>query len=172
VALADVAALEAYEPDWQQRYLAAAAPAAESLRSKYSGIVLDVAWALFEVRLHREPSADPNQVWTEITSSYLKIAPHPELSWWAMRGQLVDAPGYMMNYAAGAILVADLRARARELRGRFTDPDPSWYPWLSDRLYRFGLERTSRQVIVDFLGRELSPEALLADLARLKPAGV
>jgi len=171
-ALADVAALEAYEPDWQQRYLGAAAPAAESLRSKYSGIVLDVAWALFEVRLHREPAADPNQVWTEITSSYLKIAPHPELSWWAMRGQLVDAPGYMMNYAAGAILVADLRARARELRGRFTDPDPSWYRWLSDRIYRFGLERTSRQVIVDFLGRELSPEALLADLARLKPPGV
>jgi hypothetical protein len=167
-ALADVAALEAYEPDWQQRYLGAAAPEAASLRSKYSGIVLDIAWALLEVRLHREPAADPNQVWTEITSSYLKIAPHPELSWWAMRGQLVDAPGYMMNYAAGAILVADLRARARRLRGRFTDPDPSWYPWLSDRLYRFGLERTSRQVILDFIGRELSPEALLADLARLK----
>jgi hypothetical protein len=43
--------------------------------------------------------------WTRLTRDYLRIRPHPELSWWAMRGQLVDSPGYMMNYAAGAILI-------------------------------------------------------------------
>ncbi len=132
---------------------------------------MDIAWALLEVRLHRDPAADPNVVWTDLTRRYLGIVPHPELSWWAMRGQLIDAPGYMMNYAAGAVIVADVRARARALRGPFTKADPAWYPWLSERLYRFGLERSSKRVLDDFLGRPLSPDALLADLARLRPAG-
>jgi hypothetical protein len=167
-AIADLAALEAYEPAWQQRFLGATAPLSDGLCSKYASIVLDVAWALFEVRMHRAPESDPNQVWTEITREYLHVAPHPELSWWAMRGQLVDAPGYMMNYALGAIIVADLRARARVLRGPFDRPDPGYYPWLSERLYRFGLARTSRAVIEDFLGRALSPDALIADMARAK----
>jgi hypothetical protein len=86
-----------------------------------------------------------------------------------MRGQLVDSPGYMMNYALGAIVVADLRARCRELRGTFSNPDPGMYAWLSERLYRFGLERTSRAVVEELLGRPVSPAALLADLGRMRP---
>jgi hypothetical protein len=170
-ALADIPALEAYEPEWQRAFLGDDAPIGDSLRAKYAGIVMDVAWALFEVRLHRDPTADPNAVWTELTHRYLGIAPHPELSWWAMRGQLVDGPGYMMNYAAGAVIVADVRARARALRGPFTHADASWYPWLSERLYRYGLERSSQRVIEDFLGRPLSVDALLSDLGRVPAAG-
>jgi oligoendopeptidase F len=168
-ALADLTALEAYEPEWQRKHLGAEAALADSIRSKYRGIVLDVAWALFEVRMHREPGADPNQVWTSLTRDYLRIAPHPELSWWAMRGQLVDEPGYMTNYAVGAILAADLRARCAEKRGPLWTGDPGYYAWLSGNLYRFGLERPSRDVILGFLGRATSPAALLADLARMRP---
>lgn len=167
-ALAELVAQEAYEPAWQQRWLGAAAPLASSLRAKYAGIVLDICWALFEVRMHRDPAADPNRVWSELTHEYLRVVPHPEWSWWAMRGQLVDSPGYMMNYALGAVIVADLRARARELRGPLAAAGPTLYPWLSERLYRFGLERSSRQVIEAFLGRPLSPAALLADLGRMR----
>jgi hypothetical protein len=164
--IADIAALEMFEPEWQKKYLGMSVPLADSLRAKYAGIVMDVAWALFEIRMHRDPAADPNAVWTDITRRYLRIKPYPELSWWAMRGQLINLPGYMLNYAAGAILVADLRARAKELHGPYTEGDPSWYPWVSERLYRFGLERPSRQVIEDFLGRPVSPRALLEDLER------
>jgi hypothetical protein len=167
-ALAELLAQEAYEPEWQQRWLGDAAPLATNLRAKYAGIVLDICWALFEVRMHRDPEADPNRVWSELTHEYLRVVPHPEWSWWAMRGQLVDSPGYMMNYALGAVIVADLRARARELRGPLTAAGPTLYPWLSERLYRFGLERSSRQVIEEFLGRPLSPAALLADLGRMR----
>jgi hypothetical protein len=166
-ALADFPALEAYEPAWQERYLGASAPLADSLRSKYSGIVMDVAWALFEMRVHDAPEVDPNRVWTEITHRYLRIRPHPELSWWAMRGQLVDSPAYLMNYALGAFLAADLRARTRELRGRsFTDEDRTLYPFLCERLYRFGLERPSLAVIEEYLGRPIAPGALLQDMER------
>lgn len=165
-ALADVAALELYEPAWQQRYLGRSVPIETGIRARYAGIVMDVAWALFELRVHREPERDPNQVWTEITGTYFRIAPHPERAWWAVRGQLIDAPGYMMNYAAGAILCADLRARLRELHGPFSEGDPGWYQRAAASLYRFGLERPSRQVIEDFLGRPISPQALLDDLAR------
>lgn len=165
-ALGDLLALEAYDGPWQRRYLGAEAPRAANLRAKYASVMLDICWALFEWRVHRDPGADPNAVWTALTHDYLKIAPHPELSWWAARGQLVDAPGYMMNYALGAILVADLRQRCRELRAPFERPDAGMYAWLTERLYRFGLEKTSRAVVEDFLGREISPQALIADLER------
>jgi hypothetical protein len=165
-ALADLPALESFEPEWQRRYLGREAPLAESLRSKYGSIVLDVAWALFELRLHRDPGADPNSVWTELTEGYLHVVPHREISWWARRGQLVESPGYMVNYALGAIIVADLRARCRVLRGSMSAEDPGYYSWLSERLYRYGLEKTSGDVIREFLGRNTSPAALIADLGR------
>jgi hypothetical protein len=168
-ALADVAALDLYEPAWQVRYLGTCVPLAAGIRAKYAGIVMDVAWALFEVRVHRQPERDPNAVWSEITERYLRIQPQPDLAWWAVRGQLVDAPGYMMNYAAGAILAADLRARIRELAG--PGPEPAWYARVSEGLYRFGLERPSARVIEDFLGRPVSPDALLADMDRATLTG-
>jgi hypothetical protein len=165
-ALADVPALELFEPAWQRRYLGVAAPLGDAIRAKYAGIVLDTAWALFELRMHRDPAADPNRVWTEITERHLRVRPHPEWAWWAVRGQLVSASGYMLSYALGAIVAADLRARVKTLRGPFTEGDPGWYGWMSSRLYRFGLERPSRRVLEDFLGRPVSPRAFLDDLAR------
>jgi imidazolonepropionase-like amidohydrolase len=166
-AIADLGALEMYEPAWQRRFLGAAAPLDASLRAKYAGIVMDVAWSLFEIRAHRDPDSSPNQIWTDITSRYLRIRPHPEWSWWAMRGQLVNSPGYMLNYAFGAILIADIRARLVTQRGAFSGGDPGWYPWVSRRLYRFGRERPSRAVVQEFLGRPVAVSALLADLARV-----
>jgi hypothetical protein len=167
-ALADVPALEAYEPEWQRRYLGAEASPEASLRAKYASVMLDVAWGLFEIRMAKAPEADPNAVWTEITHRYLGIRRHPEWSWWALRGQLVHSPGYMVHYAIGAVVAADVRARCRELRGPFAKPDPGYYAWMSERLFRFGLERPTRQVLSDFLGRPLAPDAVLADLARLR----
>jgi len=168
-AIADVAALEIDEPAWQRKYLGAEVPLAQSLSAKYAGIVMDVAWALFEIRMHRDPASDPNQVWTAITRDYFRIRPHPELSWWAVRGQLINAPGYMLNYAAGAILIADLRARAKERHGAFAEGDPSWYAFMSENLYRFGLAKSSRQVIEEFLGRPVAPSAILDDMRRARP---
>lgn len=166
-ALAEFVALDVYEPAWQQRWLGDSVPLADGLRGRYGGIVMDVAWALFEARMLRDPAADPNQVWTALTRDYLRIRPHPELSWWAMRGQLVESPGYMMNYAAGAILIAAIRARTREVHGPFAEGDSSWYGWVAPRLFRFGLERPSRRVVEDFLGGPVSPAALLEDMGRI-----
>ncbi|MBW2691997.1 MAG: hypothetical protein JRE57_05115 [Deltaproteobacteria bacterium] len=164
--IADIATLEMYEPAWQQRYLGASVSIGDAIAAKYAAIVMDIAWALFEVRMHRTPERDPNEVWGEICQTYFRINPHPDLAWWAVRGQLIDSPGYMMNYAAGAILNADLRARAQELYGTYTEGDPGWYGRISESLYRFGLEKTSKEVIEAFLGRPVSPQALLDDMSR------
>ena len=169
-AVADVVALDVYEPAWQQRWLGDSVPLAAGLQSRYGGIVLDVAWAMFELRMLHEPDADPNLVWAGLTRDYLHIRPHPELSWWAMRGQLVDAPGYMVNYAAGAILIAAIRARIQAAHGPFIEGDTSWYAWMAPRLYRFGLERPTREVLEAFLGGPVSPSALLADMRRMRGA--
>ncbi len=165
-AIADLAAHELYEPEWQRVFLGDTAPLNASIRSKYGGVVLDIAWALFEIRGHRQAERSPNEVWTEITRDYLRIRPHPEWSWWAMRGQLINGPGYMLNYAFGAILIADIRARLQAERGSFSTGDKGWYSWVSERLFRFGLERSSREVVERFLGRSVRPEPILADLAR------
>jgi len=90
--VADFAALDVYEPAWQQRWLGDSVPLADGLRGRYGGIVLDVAWALFEARMLRDPTADPDQVWTALTRDYLRIRPHPELSWWAMRASWSKPP--------------------------------------------------------------------------------
>jgi len=164
--IADIATLEMYEPAWQQRYLGASVSIKDAIAAKYAAIVMDIAWALFEVRMHRAPERDPNEVWGEICQTYFRINPQPELAWWAVRGQLIDSPGYMMNYAAGAILNADLRARAQVLYGSYTEGDPGWYRRISESLYRFGLEKTSKEVIEAFLGRPVSPQALLDDMSR------
>ncbi len=166
-ALGDLIALDLSEPAWQRKYLGDSATTSESMRGRYSGIAMDVAWALFELRMHAVPSRDPNVVWTDITSTYLHIVPHPEWSWWAMRGQLVDLPGYMMNYALGAIITADLRARVLADRGAFHNANKKTYGWLSDRLYKWGLERPTRDVLRDFLGRSITPAAILQDMERL-----
>lgn len=166
-ALGDLLALEAYEPEWQRRYLRYAAPVSASLRAKYSSIALDVAWALLELRVHADPTRDPNAVWAAITSEYLHIIPHPEWGWWAMRGQLVESPGYMMNYALGAMITAQLRDKIREARGPFSTPDKKRYDWLSDHLYRFGLSRPTHDVLRDVLGAPLGVDALVHDMRRL-----
>jgi hypothetical protein len=160
--LADVPALEAYDGRWQVRILGDSATRAENLREKYGGVMLDVAWALFEVRMHADPMRDPNVEWTEITRRYLHIAPHPEWSWWAMRGQLIDSPGYMMNYALGAMVAADVRARVVERWGGFSDR--RLYGRLADSLYRFGLERGAREVLQDFLGHPVGLAAIVREL--------
>jgi hypothetical protein len=165
--LGDVAALESYEPRWQMHYLGDSVSTALGLRARYSGIVMDIAWSLFEVRMHRDPGADPNKVWAELTSHYLHITPHPEFSWWAMRGQLIDSPGYMANYAIGAIIIADIRARVKEQHGDFTTGDPTWYTYMTEHIYRYGLSRSSADVVTDFLGRPISANAILVDMRRM-----
>lgn len=166
-ALGDLAAWDLYEPDWQARWLGRRASLEASLGRKYADVVRDVAWSLFEIELHRAPGRAPNEVWTELTGRYLGVIPHPEWSWWAIRGQLVQTPGYMVNYGLGAIVTADLRARLRELRGDRPEGDRGWYAVVSEALYRWGAARDPGEVLRAFLGRPISPEALIADLRRI-----
>ena len=65
----------------------------EALLDRYGAVMLDVCWALFEIELHRHPDRRPNDVWAEIAADGLGIEPHPEWSWWAIRGQLIELPG-------------------------------------------------------------------------------
>jgi hypothetical protein len=169
-AFADVSSWNTYEPVWQRRYLGHEAPEQLSLRALYSAVMLDVAWSLFELRMLRDPGIDPNTLWTEITSRYLHIVPHPELSWWAVRVQLVDLPGYMVNYGFGAILTAEMRQHIFDALGPFDTGDLRWYGWLSEHLLRYGSERDTRTLMQNFLGRPVTPQALLEQIHRLKPA--
>jgi hypothetical protein len=168
-AFADVPAWSTYEAAWQRRYLGHEAPEQLSLRALYSMVMLDVAWSLFEMRMFRAPMTDPDALWTEITSRYLHIVPHTEFSWWAMRVQLADLPGYMVNYGLGAILTAEMRKHISEALGAFDTGDSRWYGWLSEQLLRYGSERDTRGLMQDFLGRAVSPQAFLEQIHRLKP---
>ena len=166
-AFADVPSWSVYEPAWQQKYLGTSTSQSASLRNLYSGVMLDVAWALFEIRMLHDPEADPNAVWTGITSRYLHIVPHLEYSWWAVRVQLMDSPGYMVNYGLGAVITADIRQRIRQSLGPFESGDPRWYAWISEHLLRSGGELETAALLRQFLGRPVSPKALIEDMRRL-----
>jgi hypothetical protein len=169
-AFADVPAWNVYEPAWQQHYLGRSAAEPDSLRALFGAVMLDVAWALFDLRMLEHPQADPNAVWTEITQRYLHVKPHPELAWWAVRVQLVDKPGYMVNYGLGAVITADIRQRIAAELGPFAAGDPRWYGWISQHLLSSGEELETAQLLRQFLGRPVSPQALLAALSRMSAA--
>jgi hypothetical protein len=166
-AFADVPSWNTYEPQWQTKYLGKSASEAESLRGLFSNVMLDVAWALFEMRMLRDPSGDPNAVWTDITQTYLHVKPHPELAWWAVRVQLVDSPGYMVNYGLGAVLTADMRKHIDDRIGPFTVGNPRWFEWLSQNLLHTGEEKETAMLLREFLARPTSPAALLDELRRI-----
>jgi len=129
--------------------------------------MLDIAWAVFDLRMLRSPDNDPNVVWTDITGHYLHVKPHPELAWWAVRVQLVNEPGYMMNYGLGAIVTADIRQRIADELGPFQAGDPRWYGWVSEHLLKSGEEYETAKLLRQFLGRPVSPQALLGELRRI-----
>ncbi len=167
-AFADVPSWSTYEPTWQQKYLGRSSAEDSSLHALYSGVMLDVAWALFELRMLRVPTQDPNVVWTDITSRYLNVIPHPELSWWLVRVQLVDSPGYMVNYGLGAVVTADIRQRIESQLGRFDTGDERWFSWLSQHLLSSGQTRETADLLRGFLGRPVSPQALLGEIGRMQ----
>jgi hypothetical protein len=163
-AIGDLIGWDANDPGFQQHHLGTSVEPPVARLDRYGAVLLDVCWALFEIEMHRSPDRRPSDVWTEITADGLGIAAHPEWSWWAVRGQLIDLPGYMANYALAAIAVAALRARIRELRGDWSRGDPGWYADVADRLLRFGGERRPADLIRELLGGPLTVEPLLDDL--------
>jgi len=163
---ADVLGWDATEPDWQRHWLGEAAPARDALLDRYGAVMLDVAWALFELELHRHPLRRPNDVWTEITADGLGVTPHPEWSWWAMRGQLVESPGYMANYALSAIVAAAVRERTRAVRGSWLTGDAGWYAFMCERLFGPGASQPPAVLLEKFLGGPVTAGPLLADLGR------
>ena len=165
--LGDLVGWDAHEPAFQRRHLGDAAEVRESRLGRYGGVMLDVCWALFEIVLHRDPGLDPNEVWAKLADQGLGIVPHPEQASWAVRGQLIDGPGYMANYALSAMVAAAVRTRIREVRGDWLGAggDPGWYEFVSDRLLRFGATRPAREVLTEFLGGPLTARPLLDDLA-------
>ena len=167
-AFADVPSWSVYEPAWQRKYLGTELPVGVSLRGLYGSAILDVAWSLYELRMLRDPAQDPNALWTDITREYLRIKPHPEVAWWAVRVQLVSRPGYMVNYGLGSVLTAEMRRATAQAIGPFDAGNAKWHEWTADKLLRYGSEKTAKLLMDELLGRPLSPDALLAEIGRIK----
>ena len=165
-ATADVLGWDATEPAWQRRWLGEAADPRDALLDRYGSVMLDVCWALFEIELYRDPRRRPNDVWAEITADGLGVESHPEWSWWAIRGQLIELPGYMANYALSAIVAAAVRARLLELRGPWWSGDGGWYAFVSAALFAPGASRSPAALLEALLGGPVTADPLLADLRR------
>ena len=157
-----------YEPAWQQHWLGDSVPLADGLRSRYGGIVLDVAWALFEMRMQRDPGADPNQVWTTLTRDYLRIRASP-------RALLV---GHARSAGGRTGLHDELRRRLHSHRGD-PGPDPGGPRTVRDGRFDLVLVggaaplplwagAADAAVIEEFLGGPVSPAALLDDMRRMR----
>ncbi len=163
-AVADVVGWTVHEPAFLREHLEVEVSVRDSAIARFGGVMLDVAWTLFEIEVHRHPDRSPNEAWAEIVERDLGIRGHPEWSWWAGRGQLIDGPGYLANYALGAIMVSAVRARIREVRGDWAGGDPGWYAFVSRNLLVHGGAQAPRDLLFAFLGRPLSIEPILAEI--------
>ncbi len=163
-AIADVVAWCTHEPAFLREHLGAEVSVTESVAARYGGVMMDAAWTLFELEVHSHPDRSPNEAWAEIMERDLGVRGHPEWSWWAGRGQLIDGPGYLANYALGAIMVAAVRARIRVVRGDWSAGDPGWYAFVSRTLLQFGGSRSPRDLLTAFLDGPLTAEALVGDI--------
>jgi hypothetical protein len=165
-AIAELLGWDVHEPAFMARHLGVSVEPRLAALDRYGGVLLDACWALFEIELHRAPGRRPNHVWAEVVDDGLGIEPHPEWSWWAVRGQLIDSPGYLANYVLAAIVTAALRARIRELRGDWSSGDAGWYGFVADRLLRYGGSRAPADLIAELLGGPLTVQPVLDDLRR------
>ncbi|MCI0346484.1 MAG: hypothetical protein L0221_13730, partial [Chloroflexi bacterium] len=163
-AFADIVGWDASEPSFIAHHLGVSVSRRDAIIERYGGVVLDASWALFEMELHRHPTRRPNDVWAEIVELELGVRGHPEWSWWATRTQLIDGPGYLANYALGAVMVAAVRARIRSLRGDWSGGDAGWYAFVSSALLQWAGAREPSAILRDFLGGPLTADALLADI--------
>ena len=150
-AFADVPSWSVYEPAWQRKYLGHGNPsrhvAHRPARQR------DAGHRLVAVRDPHaaDPAQDPNALWTDITREYLHIKPHPEVAWWAVRVQLVSRPGYMINFGLGSILTAEMRKATTDAFGPFDAGNPRWHEWTSEKLIRFGSEKSAKQLMTSCL---------------------
>jgi Zn-dependent M32 family carboxypeptidase len=83
-----------------------------------------------------------------------------------MRVQVVDSPGYMVNYGLGAVLTAEMREQTAKAIGPFDAGNDKWYEWQSRNLLQFGSERDTLTLLQALLGRPVTPDALLRQLQR------
>jgi Zn-dependent M32 family carboxypeptidase len=80
----------------------------------------------------------------------------------------VSRPGYMVNYGLGSILTAEIRNATTKAIGPFDAGNPGWHAWTSDKLIRFGSQKSAKQLMDELLGRPLAPDALLAEIRRIQ----
>ncbi len=133
-------------------------------------VLLECCWEALEHGGY-DPRRYPGQVGVFAGSGgsrYLHVKPHPELAWWLVRVQLVDEPGYMVNYGLGAVVTADLRQRIVSKLGPFATGDERWFGWLSQHLLGSGQTYETAALLREFLGRPVTPQALLTQIARIK----
>ena len=64
-----------------------------------------------------------------------------------MRGQLIDGPGYMANYALAALIAAAVRARIREVRGAVVGGRPGLVRLRVRRAARAGASRAPADLL-------------------------
>jgi Zn-dependent M32 family carboxypeptidase len=77
----------------------------------------------------------------------------------------------MVNYALGAVITADIRQRVAAELGPFAAGEARWYGWLAQHLLASGEEHETSELLQQFLGRPVSPQALLHELQRVAVPG-
>jgi Zn-dependent M32 family carboxypeptidase len=64
-------------------------------------------------------------------------------------------------------VTADVRQRIASQLGRFDTGDERWFSWLSQNLLSSGQTHETADLLRDFLGRPVSPKALLTEIGRM-----
>jgi len=156
----------------------AKAAEAASRRAVGDQLLVQTRWELvmchFERALYRDPTQDLNRLWWDLVERFqgvhrpdARVAPD-----WASKIHFSVAPVYYHNYLLGEVMASQLQhAIQHQVLGggegvwaRYvSSPDVGRY--LSERLFRSGRALPWPDTVRQATGRELDPEAFIAELA-------
>ena len=82
----------------------------------------------------------------------------------------VSQRGYLLTLLAIPLLMvtADLRQRIATQLGPFATGEERWFDWLSQHLLSSGQTHETATLLREFLGRPVSPQALLVEIGRMQ----
>ena len=116
----------------------------------------------------REPTRDPNAGVDRDHEQVSEREAAPRAVVVAGARAARRSPGYMVNYGLGAVVTADMRQRIAEQLGPFETGNERWFRWLSQHLLSSGQTHETAELLRGFLGRPVSPQALLTEIGRMQ----
>jgi len=161
------------DPEWLETTVGIPADLARRqseaiLEQQRLGMLIFVRWALvmvqFERALYGEPDSDLGHLWWTLVERLqgVRCPPGPRGADWAAKLHLALAPVYYQNYILGELCASQLLGAIRLYTGRGLVGNSTAGLWLAEHVFRPGAGYSWDELVLRATGKELGPDAFVA----------